>query len=114
MKYLFLLLFLGCTLSYNASAESKRTVTTYYGTKSTGSGTNSCKGRTTRVCAVVEISDDYVSETTTLISHVLKDPNGKILSTDFEFVELPIKVVEEIQLLELYNLPNADVRVIKE
>lgn len=114
MKYLFFLLFLGCTLSSKAAPGSDdKIVTTYYGKKAVQSTINPCKGSTIRECGKVEVSNDRVTENSTLVTTTLKDPNETVIATDIQLLDIPVEDVEKAILEDLNLKSNADVKIIK-
>ena len=88
MKKLLICLFLGSAFSLNIAAEDEGTiVTTFYGSKASSSSNNPCKGATIRVCGTIETKKYTVSETSTIVSSIVRDANGIILSRDIQLVD---------------------------
>ena len=88
MKKLLICLFLGSAFSLNiAAGDDGTTVTTYYGAKASSSANNPCKGATIRVCGTIETKKITVSETSTIVSSIVRDADGIILSRDIQLVD---------------------------
>jgi hypothetical protein len=115
MKIFILFALLGCSLSINAASEDGgKIVTTFYGSKASSNANNPCKGATIRKCGTIETSDLAVSESTTMVTSVVRDGDGKWVSTEVEFVDAPVEVVKQKQVSDFNRRLNADVQIIEE
>jgi len=89
--FVVILLVCGFTLSLNATTT---TTTYYYGTKASTSGTNPCKGATTRMCAKVVVVTESIGSDVKVNQDVILLPEGNIISST-ETIILN-KTVEEV------------------
>ena len=111
MKKIFLLLLLGCSVSIFAASDEGKTISTFYGSKASNSANNPCKGATTRVCGTIETSAYEVSDNSTLITSVLKNAEGVILSKESYYVEAAAQQVLEETAMKYEKAPNTEVRI---
>lgn len=105
---------LGCSISINALAANDKIIHTYYGTKARNSALNPCKGACTLICGTIETTNSAISEDVTLVTSVVKDSEGNVLSTSYQIVEESADVVMSRQLTGFRNQSNVIVHVVNE
>lgn len=95
MKTLLFTLFLAAICS-GVSAEdtnSKKIISTYYGTKASTNANNPCKGATTRKCGTIESEITMEGSDSSSVIRTVKDAEGNVLSTQTLRLSLPVRAV---------------------
>ncbi|MDE5625934.1 MAG: hypothetical protein K2I61_06395 [Muribaculaceae bacterium] len=95
---------LHCSCFAQAKGEASTLVmrTTYYGEKASN-GDNPCKGKTTRVCAIIE-TELFQRGTFISVSTSTKDRDGVILQRDSRIISGDVQhIIQETQASLPYN-----------
>lgn len=95
MKKGLLIIAFAMALAGSAMAEEVKTVSTFYGTKTSKNTKNPCKGATTRICGTIEIVSMQQTITVTQVTKTVTDNKGNIISRTVSTTPKPTAKVQK-------------------
>ena len=95
MKKGLLIIAFAMALAGSAMAEEVKTVSTFYGTKTSKNKKNPCKGATTRICGTIETVSKQQAITVTQVTKTVTDSKGNIISRTVSTTPKPTAKVQK-------------------